>query len=346
MPGRPGRRVPRPACAWRNSAASRSTAASSRGASPGAGLVAIHCSISRATTLISGKPYDPPEPASRWNRRLERRRRLGPQGAERGDVRRGAPPAARETPRGTRAAARASRRRAGRLMAACRKLLEGQPGAGHEGRCRAPVAADVGALARGQDRAPIVHHADDRHARPRGSPDTTSTTANPRSTGAVAHSSERHARRVGPPQRGRQQRKGVGRRQQRHRDRGARHVVGDELKHRPPGLDLDQGRRGRDAHRVQFAAQPLERQTMVGRDPRDQRGGASRAGSAWAARLHPGRALRDQPLERAVGVGARQAGGPSDGVAGAGAAGEEDLVHQAFGGREAEVRQVDPGHDE
>jgi hypothetical protein len=56
---------PRPAWACRNSAASRSTAASSRGASPGAGLVPIHCSISRATMLISGKPYEPPEPASR-----------------------------------------------------------------------------------------------------------------------------------------------------------------------------------------------------------------------------------------------------------------------------------------
>ena len=42
------------------------TAASSRGASDGDGPARSHCSASRATVLMAGKPYEPPEPASRW----------------------------------------------------------------------------------------------------------------------------------------------------------------------------------------------------------------------------------------------------------------------------------------
>ena len=42
------------------------TVASSRGASAGDGPAPSHCSASRATVLMAGKPYEPPEPASRW----------------------------------------------------------------------------------------------------------------------------------------------------------------------------------------------------------------------------------------------------------------------------------------
>ena len=67
--------------------------------------------------------------------------------------------------------------------------FEGEPRGGHEGGGGAPVAAHVAALPRGEDRAPVVHHHDDRHPRPAlALRVTTSTTAKPRSTGAVAQS--------------------------------------------------------------------------------------------------------------------------------------------------------------
>ena len=94
-----------------------------------------------------------------------------------------------------------------------------------------------------------------------------------------------------------------------------------------------------------IVAQPLERLAMVGRDPRDERGRRLRPVALRPAAVDPGGALGDQPLQGAVGVGPREPGRPGDGVAGAGAAGEEDLVDQALGGGEAEVGEIEPGHD-
>ena len=48
-------------------ASRRFTASSSFAACSGGGSVMTSRSATRAISLISGKPYDPPEPARRWN---------------------------------------------------------------------------------------------------------------------------------------------------------------------------------------------------------------------------------------------------------------------------------------
>ena len=344
-PGRAASVPPARACACRNSVASRSTASSRRGASPGAGLVAIHCSISRATTLISGKPYDPPEPARRWKRVLRRR-------AASGRSARNAAMSLRSSSSRSGNSARYSRC-SSRIASSSASVMARAGSCSRASRAPATKAgavlqwpAHVGALPRREDRAPVVHHADDRHARPAVRvPVTTSTTANPRSTGAGGAEHQREARpsRVaGAPERAAERRR---RARAAPPSRRAGHVVRDQLQDALAPTRSRPASASPDADRLELAAQPLERLAMVGRDPGDQRRRRLRAVALGPPAVHPGGALRDQPLQRAIGVRPRQPGGPGDGVAGAGSTGEQDLVDQAFGGSEAEMGEIDAGHD-
>ena len=122
---------------------------------------------------------------------------------------------------------------------------------------------------------------------------TTSTTAKPRSTGLVAQSTSGKPGRVGAAECRREQREGVGRREERHRARGTGHVVGDELQDGPPGFDLHERRGGGHGHRLQIAgsaapARARDRSRSSRSGPRE-----SRVGSAWG-----GHRLRGRPLWR------------------------------------------------
>ena len=116
--------------------------------------------------------------------------------------------------------------------------------------------------------------------------------------------------------------------------------MGHELEQGSAGHQLDQGLGLGNGERVQLAAEPLQRLPVVVGDPGNQRRRGLRPVALRPTAVHPGRTLRDQSLERTVGVGPGQPRGAGDGVTGAGAAGEQDLVYEAFGGGKAEPGEV------
>ena len=189
------------------------------------------------------------------------------------------------------------------------EAFEREPRAGHERGRGAPVAAHLGALARGEDRAPVVHHADDRHARPRRAPRPRPRP--PRSRGRpapVAQSTQGQARGVGPPERRGEQGKGIRRARAAPPRTSARATswVRSWSTARPDSISTRVDVTG-TLTRVELAAQPLERLAVVGGDPGDERRRRLGPIALGPAAVHPGRTLGDQPFERAVGVGARQA---------------------------------------
>jgi hypothetical protein len=65
-----------------------------------------------------------------------------------------------------------------------------------------------------------------------------------------------------------------------------------------------------------------------------------RAILAWASSFHAGGAFGHKSFQSAICVGPGQPGGPSKSVPGTRTVGEEDLVHEAFGGGEAELGEI------
>ena len=202
-----------------STASSRFTASSSSSGLGRRRLRGDQCSAVRAISLISGNPYEPPEPASRWKPVLKRGQHASRPSTERLDV----GPQLREDAwaarRDTLAAARGRRRRGRRSWAP--EPLEGQPRAGHERRRRCssgPAPRCPFREARIALRSSTTRMIG-MPGQPRPSVVTTSTGTNPSSTGPVEARAERHPGGIRAPQRRRQEGIGVGRRQQAHRRR-------------------------------------------------------------------------------------------------------------------------------
>ena len=144
-----------------------------------------------------------------------------------------------------------------------------------------------------------------------------------------------------PAQRGTEQRKCLRRGKQVHRYRRARHVVLDQLQGSATRSDLDQGGCGRSGERLELGGEPAQSLSVVAGDAGQQGGGWFGTIALGSARFDPGGTLAGQSLEGAVGVGPGQTGRTRNRVTGAGTISQEDLVHDALGGREPEGRQVD-----
>ena len=175
-------------------------------------------------------------------------------------------------------------------------------------------------------------------------PVRTSTSMKPRSTGEVAQSvrgtpAENGRRRAGA-------RSGYASPGARRKTetRGASHVMRDQLENGTPRLDLNHGRSGGNGDGIELGAQSLQREAVAGGYPRDQRRRCLGPISLGTAGVQSGGTLRDETLERAVGVGPGESSRTRDSVSGSWAARQEHFVHETFGGGEAEGGEVYPGH--
>ena len=208
----------------------------------------------------------------------------------------------------------------------------------------APVAPDLVAVSRAEDRTPIVHHENDRHPRPgsgvrRDLVHRREAELHRTGRGEV----EGDSGGVGAPKGGGQERIRVRRGEQSDRLAGARHIMRHELEQGPAGDQLDQGLGLRHGDGLEVAAEPFQCLAVVVGDPGDQGGGRFRPVALRPAPIHPGGSFGDESFQGTVCVRPGETGRPGDGVAGAGPAGEEDLVDETFSGGESEASEV--GHE-